>query len=231
MKTSKEHGRSLEKKRLRANMFSASDELVPCCRGGGGRVRVLVRVHLFAAFPSRCGCKITLRDSTWGASWLQFKLRNWKRSEVKGKSFVLLLSFAVCFPCKWAGMVVQPLRKEKEKETRESISLCFIQGWVSANNAFVRGRRGSGLWVKEGSGTCMRWAEEACHALGVWCGCALHASVLTSSGRQSNERPRNERKGFVCRRVLLRSDASSLLRCLSQCMPVSKLSHLQPFWS
>lgn len=126
IKTSKEHGRSMEKKIHKANMLSASDELVPSGGGDGDRARMLVRVLLFAAFPSRCGCKITLRVATCCTSWMRFKLRNWKRSEVKGKSFGLLPSFAAHFPSKLAGMIVQSLRKEKKKEAWESISLCSI---------------------------------------------------------------------------------------------------------
>lgn len=46
---------------------------------------------------------------------------------MKGKSFVLLPSFAAHFPSKLAGRIVQSLRKGKEKEVWEHSLLCFIQ--------------------------------------------------------------------------------------------------------
>lgn len=94
----------------------------------------------------------------------------------------------MCFSSKLAE------KGEGKRGLGKSISLRFIQGWVSANNALLHGRKESALWVKQCSGTHIQQAEK-CHSMDIWCGCTLHTSVLTSSGRQWNQPPCNGRKG------------------------------------
>lgn len=118
-------------------------------------------------------------------------------SDLKWKENNLFCSLCLqhIFPSKLAGMRVQALRKEKEKKKRawEFISLCFIQGWVSANKA--EGNllcERTELWHSQAGS----WGSTAGHSLGVWCGCTLHTSVLTSPGRHSKN-PHEREKG-VC---------------------------------
>lgn len=124
---------------------------------------------------------------------------NWEiGSDLKWKenhSFCSLCSQHI-FPSKLAGMSVQALKKKKKKKAWEFISLCFTQGWVSANTAEgnVQCER-TELWHSQAGSS----ESTAGHSLGVWCGCTLHTSVPTSLARYSNIPSWERERGLFAR--------------------------------